>query len=92
MPTRCVTASPSSFPGPLFCSLPPPPHRLTVIRRPLVQSVQVPDRDGNYADVVLGKAAIEDYVTPRSSPYFGALIGRVAGRIRNASFSLNNKA
>lgn len=57
----------------------------------LVQSLQVPDREGKYADVVLGKAAIEDYVTPRSSPYFGAVIGRFAGRIRDGKFTLGNK-
>lgn len=58
---------------------------------PTVQSLKVADRCGEYVDVVLGKSKIEEYITPRSSPYFGAMVGRVANRIRNGAFDLDGK-
>ena len=53
--------------------------------------LHVPDARGETADVVLGFERLEDYrsdVYRESSPYFGALIGRVANRIAGAQFSL----
>jgi len=55
----------------------------------IVTDVHVPDRDGKLADVVLGFDELDDYV--KSSPYFGAIVGRVANRIANASFELQGK-
>lgn len=52
-----------------------------------ILSVFVPDRDGVYGDVVLGFENIEDSRTDGS--YFGALVGRVANRIKDAQFDLN---
>ena len=52
-----------------------------------VQSLVVPDRDGNPVDVVLGFDALEDY--RKQDKYIGALIGRYGNRIGGASFSLN---
>ena len=54
-----------------------------------VQSVEVPDRDGRPADVVLGFADLEGYVT-HPEPYLGALVGRYANRIGGARFPLDD--
>jgi aldose 1-epimerase len=71
----------------------------------VVQSIWVPDRRGHSKDVVLGFSSLDGYVndffqghlgTPWPAPggsgdtYFGAIIGRYANRIANASFPLNN--
>ncbi len=52
-----------------------------------VQSIFVPDRDGNVADVILGYDTPEEYL--ENDGYFGACIGRYANRIKGARFSLN---
>jgi aldose 1-epimerase len=51
-----------------------------------VTSVVVPDRQGRLADVVLGFEQLDAYV--QHSAFFGATVGRVANRIRNATFQL----
>lgn len=53
----------------------------------IITEVVVPDKDGNYENVVLGFDNIDDY--KNYSPYFGAIVGRVAGRIANGKFTLN---
>lgn len=51
-----------------------------------VVSLKAPDRNGIFADVVLGFETLEEYVqNPR---YFGGLIGRHANRIGLGKFSL----
>ena len=55
----------------------------------IIQSVDVPDRRGRNANVVLGFDNLDDYVA--KSPYFGAIIGRYANRIANGSFTLDGK-
>ncbi len=72
----------------------------------VVQSILVPDRNGNSVNVALGFKTLNDYVSdftqgatgnawPLSGgsgdTYFGAIIGRYANRIANASFTLNGK-
>ena len=52
-----------------------------------VVSLKAPDRNGDFADVVLGYETLEDYV--RNPRYFGGLIGRHANRIGLGKFSLN---
>lgn len=52
-------------------------------------SMLVPDREGNMADVVQGYDSVEEYIG--NKPCFGALIGRNANRIENASFTLNGR-
>jgi len=47
----------------------------------------VPDRDGVLGDVVLGFDDLEGYRT--RSPYFGAIVGRVANRIAGGRFRLD---
>jgi aldose 1-epimerase len=53
----------------------------------IVSHLRVPDRHGNLADVVLGFNQLEDYLKPH--PYFGAMAGRVAGRITAGRFTLD---
>jgi aldose 1-epimerase len=53
----------------------------------IVVSLTAPDRDGRYADVVLGFDRLEDYLA--GHPYFGALIGRYGNRIAKGRFTLD---
>ncbi len=55
----------------------------------IISSLQVPDRDGKLDDVVLGFADIGGYLA--GSPYFGAIVGRVANRVRGARFELDGQ-
>ena len=55
----------------------------------IITRLLVPNRDGRLKDVVLGFSGIEPYL--EGSAYFGAAIGRVAGRISNASFTLDGR-
>ncbi|HET8978013.1 MAG TPA: aldose epimerase family protein [Solirubrobacteraceae bacterium] len=70
----------------------------------VVQSIFVPSRDGTMTNVALGFPSLADYVndftqganqTPWPLPggsgntYFGAIIGRYANRIANASFTMS---
>jgi len=53
-----------------------------------VVSLWVPDRLGNYEDIVLGHSNIDDYLNAKEK-YFGALIGRYGNRIANGKFLLD---
>jgi aldose 1-epimerase len=53
-------------------------------------ALNVPDRAGKFADIVLGFDTAQEYAD-HSQLYFGATIGRVANRIRGASFSLGDE-
>ena len=55
----------------------------------ILVSLQVPDRDGNSADVVLGFDDLDSYI--KRNPLFGAIVGRYANRIADASFMLDGK-
>ncbi|MEW2300833.1 aldose epimerase family protein [Streptomyces sp. NPDC006655] len=55
----------------------------------VVQTLELPDRRGHYANVVNGFDTIDDYVA--KSPYFGALIGRYGNRIGKGQFTLDGK-
>ena len=52
--------------------------------------LHVPDREGEFADVVLGKDSLHEYV--KGHPCFGSTCGRVAGRIGGASFEIDGKS
>jgi len=54
-----------------------------------VVSLTTPDRNGRYADVVLGMDSLDGYL--KGVPYFGALIGRYGNRIGHAQFVLDGK-
>ena len=52
----------------------------------IVTSMLVPDKMGNYEDVVLGFDNLQNYLD--GHPYFGSLIGRYANRIAKGMFEL----
>jgi aldose 1-epimerase len=54
----------------------------------IITSINVPDRSGDFGDVVLGHDRLEGYLN--RSRYFGALIGRHGNRIRQGRFVLND--
>lgn len=54
-----------------------------------VTRLLVPDREGHMADVLLGFNDLDSYVADWA--YFGAVIGRVAGRMAGARFTLEGK-
>jgi aldose 1-epimerase len=54
-----------------------------------VVSIYVPDRNGNFADIVLGYDTIDGYI--KGNPYFGAICGRYANRIANGKFIIEGK-
>jgi aldose 1-epimerase len=55
----------------------------------IILSIRVPDRKGQFADIVLGHESLEGY-TP-NPPYLGAVVGRYANRIANGTFTLDDK-
>jgi len=58
----------------------------------IVTSLKVPDKNGNFGDVVLGFDNLDGYVNAayqKAMPYFGALIGRYGNRIGGAKFALD---
>lgn len=60
-----------------------------------VTSLLVPDQAGQLGDVVLGFDHLAGYLSDaflKSSPYFGALIGRYGNRIAQGKFSLDGHA
>ena len=54
-----------------------------------VVSLFVPDKDGNYKDVVLGHETIDEYVHYTKERFLGACVGPVANRITGASFTVD---
>ena len=54
-----------------------------------VVSIYMPDRNGNFADIVLGYDTIDGYIN--GNPYFGAICGRYANRIANGKFTIDGK-
>jgi aldose 1-epimerase len=64
----------------------------------ITQAVDVPSRNGQSANVVLGFKTLADYVnfasppvTANGGPYFGETIGRYANRIAKGTFKLNGQ-
>lgn len=55
----------------------------------IVQSLCVPDRKDNIADIVCGFNCVKDY--QNGGGYFGAIIGRYGNRIADGKFILNDK-
>ncbi len=52
----------------------------------IITSIVVPSQKGKKDDIALGYSTLDGYI--RNGPFFGALVGRYANRISNASFSL----
>lgn len=55
----------------------------------ILTKILTPDKEGRVGNIVLGYKNMLDY--QHDPNYFGALIGRVAGRIQNAEFVLDGK-
>jgi aldose 1-epimerase len=55
----------------------------------IVLSIEVPDRDGNLANVVLGLPTLDGYLA--GHPYFGCIAGRYANRIARGTFTLDGE-
>ena len=55
----------------------------------IVTSLKTPDKTGKFGDVVLGYDNLDGYI--KSTPYFGALIGRYGNRIALGKFSLDGQ-
>ena len=53
-------------------------------------AIMVPDRDGNYANVIQGHDTIEGVINS-PEPYLSTLIGRYGNRICRGKFQLNGK-
>lgn len=53
-------------------------------------SLEVPDRSGKLADIVLGYESLQPYTADPKS-YFGSIVGRYGNRIAHASFTLDGK-
>lgn len=53
----------------------------------IITGIYTPDKKNNFANVVLHNKEFD----PRNIPHYGAIIGRIAGRIRNGKFTLNDK-
>ena len=54
-----------------------------------IVSVMVPDRNGEFKDVVLGFDKVSDYFPENNASDFGAAIGRYANRINFGKFSID---
>lgn len=55
----------------------------------IVTSIEVPDRDGKVADVVLGYDCLDKYLG--GHPFFGAVAGRYANRIEKGCYQLDGE-
>ncbi|QGY47551.1 galactose-1-epimerase [Maribellus comscasis] len=55
-----------------------------------IVSLNIPDKNGEMVDVVLGFKSIDDYLKANEA-YHGALIGRVGNRIAKGKFELDGK-
>ncbi len=55
----------------------------------IVLSLETPDRNGKSADIVLGYRTLADYI--KSTPYFGAIVGRYGNRIAQGKFKVDGK-
>lgn len=53
----------------------------------IITAIEVPDRQGAFANVVLAHDNIAEYLA--NKPYFGAIVGRYANRIAGARFTLD---
>src|SRR5690348_1006713 len=53
----------------------------------IITSLKTPDKNGTVEDIVLGYDSLSGYL--KSSPYFGALIGRYGNRIAKGKFKID---
>ena len=57
----------------------------------ILAELHLPDRHGELDDVVLGFDSLEDYFAANRYLYFGAIVGRVANRIKDAQFTIDDQ-
>ena len=57
----------------------------------IVTAIEVPDRGGRVENVVLGLPNLAAYEARNLSYYFGGIVGRYAGRIADARFTLDGQ-
>jgi aldose 1-epimerase len=53
----------------------------------IILSIEVPDREGAVANVVLNLATVDDYLA--GHPYLGCIVGRYANRIARGTFTVD---
>ena len=53
-----------------------------------LHSLYVPDKDGNFRDVVWGYDSVAEYEFD-NGPYFGGTIGRIANRVGGSKVTIN---
>jgi aldose 1-epimerase len=56
----------------------------------VIRTLQLPDRHGEFTDVALGYDSLDGYLTDQA--YLGAIVGRVANRIRAGRMSVDGRA
>ena len=56
-----------------------------------IVSIMVPDKNGEYKDVVLGFSKVADYFPENNASDFGAAIGRYANRIGNGKLTIDEE-
>ncbi|MGL5075766.1 MAG: aldose epimerase family protein, partial [Waterburya sp.] len=57
----------------------------------ILTELHLPDNQGQLDDVVLGFDTLKDYFAANRYLYFGAVVGRVANRIKDAQFTLDGQ-
>ncbi|SJZ71217.1 aldose 1-epimerase [Cetobacterium ceti] len=55
----------------------------------IIRKISTPDKNGNFENIVLGFNSIEEY--EENPAYFGAIIGRNAGRIKSGLLKIKDK-
>lgn len=56
-----------------------------------VVAIMVPDKDGNFGNVIQGYDSIQGYIENPPEPYLSVLIGRFGNRIKDGRFTLGGK-
>lgn len=56
-----------------------------------IVSIMMPDKNGEYNDIVLGFNTIEEYID-KDNMYLGCIVGRFANRVANGQFSLGDSS
>ncbi|EFS28868.2 aldose epimerase family protein [Fusobacterium gonidiaformans] len=56
----------------------------------IIQKIEMPDKNGNWQNIVLGFEKKEEYIE-KNIPYFGAIVGRTAGRTKNGILKIGEK-
>jgi aldose 1-epimerase len=58
----------------------------------IIDSIMVPDKDGHLGNIVLGYPSLNECLSLKTNyPYFGAIIGRYANRIKGGKFKIDGK-